>query len=176
MFAASLSAANSGAKFQPSLVFIAGPMQVSLGSKEPGLIPWAGSTESWICWRYPWPRPVLQLLVEGGASMLAGAKPELSFFHPHAEQFVRVAIRQEVQGGSSPGDLLYFVEVRTACLYPAQGVAVNAGHACHCSAQSLMSNTGRCSRCERHGCLPLVTLRDCCVCCLGASETEGSSM
>ena len=123
-----------GAKFRPALVLATGAMQVSLGSKEPGLIPWAGSTESWICWRYPWPRPVLQLLVEGGACMLAGANPELSFFHPDAEQFVRVAIRQEVQGGSSPADLLLLVEVRTACLYPAQGVAVNAGHPGRCPA------------------------------------------
>ena len=118
-----------GAKFRPSLVLAVGSMQISLGSKEPGLLPWTGSTESWICWRYPWPRPVLQLLVEGGASMLAGAEPELSFFHPDAEQFVRVAIRQEGLSGSSPADLLFLVEVRTACLYPARGIALDAGHA-----------------------------------------------
>ncbi len=33
-------------------------MQVSVGEEEPGYVPWNGSSESWVAWCYPYPRPV----------------------------------------------------------------------------------------------------------------------
>ena len=36
----------------------AGPMEVSVGEEGPGYMPWSGSSESWVAWCYPYPRPV----------------------------------------------------------------------------------------------------------------------
>ncbi len=33
-------------------------MQVSVGEEGPGYMPWNGSSESWVGWCYPYPRPV----------------------------------------------------------------------------------------------------------------------
>ena len=37
---------------------MSGPMQVSIGEEAPGYMPWSSSTDIWVAWCYPYPRPL----------------------------------------------------------------------------------------------------------------------
>ena len=53
-------------------------------------MPWSGEGESWICWRYPFARPVAAVLVSLPWQLLASADLELLAFSDEADSFVPV--------------------------------------------------------------------------------------
>jgi len=68
----------------------AGPLQFSYGDKQPGMMPWSGQGESWICWRYLHPRSPATVLLTLPLEVLALADLELLAFSPQAACFVPV--------------------------------------------------------------------------------------
>ena len=69
---------------------IAGPLQFSYGDRQPGMMPWSGQGESWICWRYPYPRHVATVLLTLPLEVLSLADLELLAFSLQADCFVPV--------------------------------------------------------------------------------------
>lgn len=68
-------------------------MQISLGDKGPGLLAWNGLGESWICWRYPYPRAVLCLLILESSELFGpDTQFELAFYEPELCEFAEVDI------------------------------------------------------------------------------------
>ena len=66
-------------------------------------MPWSGEGESWICWRYPFARPVTAVLVSLPWQLLASADLELLAFSDEADSFVPVpAEAAEVWPGGGP--------------------------------------------------------------------------
>lgn len=72
----------------------AGPMQISLGDKAAGYLPWAGGGESWVCWRYSHARPVAALQLCGGLPQLHQADFELGYLDPVSGEFTTLLLRQ----------------------------------------------------------------------------------
>jgi len=80
---------------------IAGPMQISLGDRAAGYLPWAGGGESWVCWRYSHPRPVAVLELARGPPQLAQADFELGYLDPASGEFIALPVRRSVVDGAN---------------------------------------------------------------------------
>lgn len=59
-------------------VIVAGVLQISLGDDASGKAPWDGSGDSWVAWRYPYPRAVQRLELRDVPAELAEADFELA--------------------------------------------------------------------------------------------------
>ncbi|DBA79124.1 TPA: Protein argonaute-3, variant 2 [Trebouxia sp. C0004] len=91
----------------PVLASRPGPMQVSVGEEGPGYMPWHGSSESWVGWCYPYPRPVQVLCIQGGVALLGRAEVEVCCYVPDVDEYTPLACT--VHSDAITGDLLIFV-------------------------------------------------------------------
>jgi hypothetical protein len=66
----------------------AGAMQISLGDNAAGSMPWMGGGESWVCWRYPYARPVVGLVLYGNAAHAQHNELELARLDSSSGEFV----------------------------------------------------------------------------------------
>lgn len=58
----------------------AGALQISYSDKKPGIMPWSGQGESWVCWRYPFRRQVATVLITLPPKLLSLVDLELLAF------------------------------------------------------------------------------------------------
>lgn len=78
----------------------AGPLQVSWGDPQPGLLGWAGTGGSWIAWRFPHRRRVAALLLAAPPASFQGCRFELSHNDADASGFVAVPVRLQGLGSA----------------------------------------------------------------------------
>ena len=85
-------------------------MQISLGDKAAGSMPWTGGGESWVCWRYSYARPVVSLLLDGGAAQIPPDEYELARLDAASGEFVPLEL-SSVQLSSPAHKLTFAVKV-----------------------------------------------------------------
>lgn len=97
---------------------LAGILQLSHSDKKAGFMPWSGQGQSWVSWRYPFPRPVATALLTLPLSMLQACDLELLACSGHSDDFLPLGTSMErLEDSSLPGvghfeeATLLFVEV-----------------------------------------------------------------
>lgn len=86
-------------------------MQISLGDRAAGFMPWMGGGESWVCWRYSFARPVAALVLRGPAAQLALGDIELAHLDAASGEFVAVELQKAAPPGMPADALLLEVKV-----------------------------------------------------------------
>lgn len=86
-------------------------MQISLGDRAAGFMPWTGGGESWVCWRYSYARPVAALALHGPAAHLSPGELELARLAAGSGEFVALALREAERPGTQAGSLVLVAEV-----------------------------------------------------------------
>ena len=89
-------------------------MQISLGDKAADSMPWTGGGESWVCWRYSYARPVVALVLDGGAAHIPPHEYELARLDATSGEFVPLEL-SSVQFSSPPHKLTLAVKVTIPC-------------------------------------------------------------
>ena len=88
-------------------------MQISLGDKAAGSMPWTGGGESWVCWRYSYTRPVVSLMLAGSAAHVSPDEFELARLDAASGEFVPLEL-SSVQLTSGADKLTLSVKVTTS--------------------------------------------------------------